>query len=158
MLVVVQYNRIQYVYSGIFLQISIMKKYLLILLFTVAVQNIISAQRKNDSTFKIFVFSSVSPVLSYFENERYPGSSGNLKFGYGIFFRGMWYPSRLLSVGIMSGFMQISHDSFYDKITLQNVSANLSAVPLQAVVAMQKNNWEFALGIGPYLMMSSINN
>lgn len=134
-----------------------MKKIFIILLFLFAIQNLLFAQNNLDSSFKVVLTSSASPVFSYFENERYSSSSGNLKYGFGFFLRGMWYPSRLLSIGLMTGYMHISNDNLIDTI-LPTATARLSAIPLQAVVAMQKNNWEFALGIGPYLMMSKIDN
>jgi len=55
----------------------------------------------------------------------------------------------------MSGYSQISSDEFYDSQGIL-ASASLSAIPLQVAVSMQGKNFEFGLGMGPYLMLTKI--
>lgn len=133
-----------------------MKKKLIIITIFFSVYICLNAENLKDTTFKVVLIPSASPVISYFENERYSNSSGNMKYGYTATIRAMWHPSKLLSVGLMSGYMFISADKIQDS-NYSSASAKLSAIPLQVIVSMQKNNWEFALGIGPYLMMSNID-
>lgn len=127
-----------------------MKKIILLLYFFIP-SNTLLAQTK--LIYDVNSVTSASPIISIFENDRFQDAKDELKFGYGIFFRGMWHPGRLIAVGLMSGYMHISRDDLTD-----STSASLNAVPLQAIVSMSKNNFEFAVGIGPYLMMSKIDN
>jgi hypothetical protein len=127
-----------------------MKKIILILSYILTWSSL-SAQTR--LIYDVNAVSSISPVISIFENDRYLGAKDELKFGYGVFVRGMWHPGRLIAVGVMSGYMHISQDELPD-----SSKASLKAVPLQAIVSMTKNNFEFAVGIGPYLMMSQIDN
>jgi hypothetical protein len=55
----------------------------------------------------------------------------------------------------MTGYCQIAKDEFVVNGN-ELASAVLSAVPLQLVVSMQSKRFEFGLGMGPYLMISTI--
>jgi hypothetical protein len=73
----------------------------------------------------------------------------------------MWHPGRLLSFGVMSGYLFIVKDEFTVNNSsavneVSHASARLSAVPLQAVISMQKNGLEIGIGMGPYLLLSKI--
>ncbi len=75
--------------------------------------------------------------------------------------RAMWHPGRLLAFGLLSGYLLIVEDEFQINSImngeLEYESARLNAIPLQAVVSMQKNGLEIGLGMGPYLLLSTIN-
>lgn len=116
----------------------------------------ISAQSDLDTVYQFEITVTASSLLSSFEQERYPDAKKDIAFGYGFFIKSMWHPARLLSVGVSTGYCQISKDEF---IVNDNelASAVLSAVPLQLVVSMQSKRFEFGLGMGPYLMISTIN-
>lgn len=115
----------------------------------------ISAQTEPDTIYQCEITTTVSSLVSSFDQARYPEGENDIALGYGFFVRGMWHPARLLSVGIMTGYCQISKDEF---IVNDNelASAVLSAVPLQLVVSMQSKRFEFGLGMGPYLIISTI--
>jgi len=73
----------------------------------------------------------------------------------------MWHPGRMLAFGLMSGYLFIVEDEIkMNSILTQsqnyNASARLNAIPLQVVVSMQKNGIELGLGMGPYLLLSTI--
>ena len=130
----------------------------LLLVFIVLV---VSLKGQSDSLYHIEIHATGSPILSFFEEERYPGAPDNSTFGYGMNFRVMWHPGRLLAFGLMSGYLYISEDEIkmdYDLTNTQSYKARarLNAIPLQVVVSMQKNDLEVGLGMGPYLLLSTI--
>ena len=119
------------------------------------------AKAQSDSLYHIELHTAGSPILSIYEEERYPGAPDNFTFGYGMHFRAMWHPGRLLAFGLMSGYLFIAEDEIktnYDFTASQSFKARarLNAIPLQVVVSMQKNNLEFGLGMGPYVLLSTI--
>jgi len=129
---------------------KILHIYIFLAFITVAV--LTNAQ--SDSLYHIELHVTGSPLISYFEDERYPGAPDNSAFGYGMNFRVMWHPGRILAFGLMSGYLFIVEDEInmnYDK-----ASARLNAIPLQVIVSMQKNDLEVGLGMGPYLLLSTI--
>lgn len=115
-----------------------------------------SAQTEPDTIYQFEFTATASSLISFFENERYPGSEEYNTLGFGFFLRGMWHPARLLSVGLMTGYCQIAKDEFKDSYGT-TASARLSAIPLQLAVSMQGENFELGLGMGPYLMITNIN-
>jgi hypothetical protein len=137
-------------------------KVLLILIFFSLCGEQISAQSLSDTTYKIEISITVCPLINYFRYERYPGAKKTIVIGEGIFIRSMWHPGRLLSVGLLSGYALISKDRFLVNNNLnyelgEEASARLSAIPLQIVVSMQSKLLEVGLGMGPYLMLTTIN-
>lgn len=116
---------------------------------------------QTDSLYQIELHATGSPIVSFFEEERYPGASDNSSFGYGMNFRIMWHPGRLLAFGLMSGYLFIVEDEIIVSSVLtesqdNKASARLNAIPLQVVVSMQKDGFEVGLGMGPYLLQSTI--
>ena len=75
----------------------------------------------------------------------------------------MWHPGRLLSVGFMTGYLLIDQDVIPIDRSLANqlntnleYRARLRAIPLQMAISMQKRDIEVGMGIGPYMMLSTI--
>lgn len=121
----------------------------------------LNCQTPSDSLYRIELNLTASPIVSFFRNERMPGVENNASFGYGFSLRGMWHPSRLLSVGLMSGYLLIADDEIpqLSNSAIQGSYepfASLSAIPLQVAISMQKDEFELGLGIGPYLLLSKI--
>lgn len=116
---------------------------------------------QSDTLYHLELHLAGSPIVSFFEDERYPGAPDNSALGYGINFRIMWHPGHMLSFGLMSGYLFIVEDQLTISSAMpesQNNQANarLNAIPLQVVVSMQKYGAEIGLGMGPYLLLSTI--
>jgi hypothetical protein len=137
-----------------------MKILRLILLFALFAP-VLLTKAQSDTLYHIELHLAGSPLISFFEDERYPGAPDNSALGYGINFRIMWHPGRMLSFGLMSGYLFIVEDKLTINTALKEfqnyeASARLNAIPLQVVVSMQKYGAEIGLGMGPYLLLSSI--
>jgi hypothetical protein len=132
----------------------------LILFFTFITLGFLS-RAQSDTLYHIEIHAAGSPVITFFEDERYPGAPDNAAYGYGFSLRLMWHPGRLLALGLMSGYLFIVKDEITMNSDLtesqdHKASAYLNAIPLQVVVSMQKNGIELGLGMGPYLLLSTI--
>ncbi len=130
----------------------------IIIIVVIVLSNQIFPQYQ-DSIYTVEVVSSFSPLISFYKNPRYSSAANNATLGYGGTIRVMWFPGRLLAVGIMSGYCFFAEDNVNSVKSLnQSISAKakLSAIPLMAVVSMQSSNFEFGVGMGTYLMMTSI--
>jgi hypothetical protein len=135
-----------------------MKK--LLLIFFLALSNLF-ANNNDDTTYSVQLKISLSPLISFFRDERYPGGPKNAAPGYGTFIRVMWHPGRMLKFGLMTGYMLLVRDEFkidnISKELSEKASARLAAIPLQVGVLMQAGRTEFGLGMGPYLMLTTID-
>jgi hypothetical protein len=120
------------------------------------------AQTLPDTTYHVEITTTGCPVVSGFRNPRVPGIENDPSLGYGVFVRGMWHPGRLLAVGLMTGYLSIARDEIPVEGALSeefpHPTAHLSAIPMQIAISMQNKNLEVGLGVGPYMMMSSIDN
>ena len=116
------------------------------------------AQISPDTTYRVEVTTTASPMLNFFRHPKVPGTNSKTSFGYGMSVRAMWHPARLLAVGILTGYYVIARDEISSPGVSpeENYDATLSSIPLQLALSMQKAGWEFGMGIGPYLMMTSI--
>lgn len=133
-----------------------MKSLLLILLILAPV---LWSQPIKDTTYHIDIIITGSPLFSFFSEARFPGASKNMIVGYGGYLRSMWHPGRMISIGLMIGYLFITEDKIENnEIALRGefASAQLIAIPLQIAVSMQKNNIELGVGMGPYLMATTI--
>ena len=134
-----------------------MKKIIIILLLLFPASILAQYQ---DSVYTVEIVSSLSPSVSFFGYPRYPGAVRDASVGYGGVLRAMWFPGRMLSVGIMTGYYFLVEDKI-SSIPGQNspvdATARLSAVPLQLAISMQQNNIELGIGMGPHIMMSTID-
>jgi hypothetical protein len=134
-----------------------MKKLILILLLTLI--RPLFTQPEYDTVYHVNAVVSASPSLSLFQKERYSTVRNDLAPGFSLFIRGMWHPGRTLSVGILTGYVFLSQDRLtgYDLPDYEVTAlARLQAIPMQLVVAMQNKVFEFGVGMGPYLLMSTI--
>jgi len=120
------------------------------------------AQEPSDSTYHVEVTMTASPALSAFRNPRVPGIANTPALGYGFFVRGLWHPGRLLAVGLMSGYLSIARDEIPVDGALSaefpQPTAELTAIPLQIAISMQSKSLEVGMGVGPYLMMTSVDD
>jgi len=122
------------------------------------------AQTRIDTTYQVELVTTACPIISFYRYPRVPGTVNEASVGYGMYVRGMWHPGRLLSVGLMTGYLVIAKDeiavdrSLAGQLTAdgQNYNARLAAIPLQVAISMQKHDFEIGMGIGPYLMLSTI--
>ncbi len=120
------------------------------------------SQTDIDTTYRVEISTTVSSSVNYFRDERYPGGSSGSSLGYGVFIRGMWHPGRMLAVGLMTGYSfvvgdEFTVDSIYSTQSGDKASANLAAVPLQLAISMQYKGLEIGVGMGPYLMLTTID-
>ena len=117
------------------------------------------AQTRVDTTYRVEVTATACPMIDIFRYPRVPGSTSKTTLGYGTSVRVLWHPSRLLSVGLLSGYFVIAQDDFPVHLPSAdlNYSTRLSAVPLQIALSMQKYGVEIGVEIGSYLMMTSIS-
>ena len=83
---------------------------IIVIIFLLGALAQVQSQTYTDSVYNVEITGTPCPIMSYFSSERYPGCKDHTTFGYGFFIRGMWHPGRLLSVGIMSGYILISND------------------------------------------------
>jgi len=121
------------------------------------------SQTDIDTTYRVEISTTASSSINFFRDERYPGGPAGNQFGYGMFIRGMWHPGRMLAVGIMTGYSFVASDEFivdtiYSNPGEEKASANLAAIPLQLVVSMQYEGFELGVGMGPYIMKSTIEH
>ena len=121
------------------------------------------AQSPVDTTYRVELTATASPLISAFRNPSIPGTTHETSLGCGLFLRGMWHPGRLLSVGFMTGYLLIDQDVIPIDRSLANqlntnleYRARLRAIPLQMAISMQKRDIEVGMGIGPYMMLSTI--
>ncbi len=116
------------------------------------------AQTPADTTYRVEVTATASPMINFFRLPKVPGTSGKTSIGYGISVRGMWHPARLLAVGFLTGYFLIAEDEILvaQPSSDLNYNATLAAVPIQLALSMQKAGFEVGMGIGPYMMMSTI--
>jgi hypothetical protein len=116
------------------------------------------AQTRPDTVYQVEVTATASPMINFFRLPRVPGTTSKTAAGYGMSVRGMWHPARLLAVGFLTGYFVIAEDeiSVNQSSSSLNYSARLAAVPMQLALSMQKYDFEMGMGIGPYLMMSTI--
>jgi len=118
-----------------------------------------SAQIPEDTTYKVELTATVSPMFNLFRYQKAPTLSSTTSLGYGVSVRGMWHPGQLLSVGVLSGYFMIARD----EIEIPGASAHLhyraelSAIPLQLALSMQSSRVEVGIGVGPYLMLTSVS-
>jgi hypothetical protein len=120
------------------------------------------AQAPPDTIYQVEVSMTACPAVSAFRNPRVPGIENDPSLGYGLFVRGMWHPGRLLAVGLMTGYLSIARDEIPVEGALSeefpDPTAHLSAIPMQIAISMQNKHLEVGMGVGPYLMMSGIDN
>jgi hypothetical protein len=134
-----------------------MKK-LMILLVVVLYKSALSQYQ--DSIYSVEIASTFSPIISLYDHPRYNGAANDATIGYGGTMRLMWFPARMLSVGIMTGYLFLVEDKISAPKSPDqkySASASLTAIPLQVVVSMQNYNIELGLGMGPYLIMTTID-
>lgn len=134
----------------------------ILILFIVSFVTIYS-QTDIDTTYRVEISTTASSSINLFRDERYPGGPAGSSLGYGVFIRGMWHPGRMLAVGVMSGYSFVVSDEFdvdtiYSNPGEEKASANLSAIPLQLVISMQYEGLELGVGMGPYIMQSTIEH
>jgi hypothetical protein len=120
------------------------------------------SQTDIDTTYRVEISTTVSSSINYFRDERYLGGPAGNSLGYGMFIRAMWHPGRMLAVGLMTGYSfvvgdEFTVDSIYSTQSGDKASANLAAVPLQLAISMQYKGLEFGVGMGPYLMLTTID-
>jgi hypothetical protein len=120
------------------------------------------SQTDMDTTYRVEISATASSSINFFRDERYPGGPAGNQLGYGMFIRGMWHPGRMLAVGLMTGYLFVSDDEFIVENVnlnsyLEKASASLTAVPLQLVVSMQYDGLELGVGMGPYMMLTTID-
>jgi len=121
------------------------------------------AQDTTDLVYSIEASASVSPIVSMFQEPRYPGATDELSYGYGGFVQVQWRPGRLVAFGIMTGWAFLAHDELPSNPTIDDegpvtASATLTAIPLQVFVSMRSEHFKAGLGMGPYLMMSQLES
>lgn len=116
------------------------------------------AQPAADTTYAVELTATASPAFNFFRVPKIPETSGKFSVGYGFSLRGMWHPARLLAVGFLTGYCVIAEDEIEAGAASsgENYHATLAAVPVQLALSMQKAGFEFGMGIGPYIMMSTI--
>lgn len=80
-------------------------------------------------------------------------------FGYNVNARLMWHPDHLLSIGVMSGYQVFSREGFQasEHDGLENdLSLELSSVPIHLAFEVRPLNIRFGAGIGVYLLLSQL--
>lgn len=118
----------------------------------------VRAQRLPDTTYQVEITTTVSPMFNFFRLPRLPGTESKVSTGYSISMRLLWHPGRLLSVGILTGYCVLAEDEINadQPSSALNYHSRLAAVPLLLALTMQKYNVELGMGVGPYLMMTSL--
>lgn len=72
----------------------------------------------------------------------------------------LWHPDHLLSVGLLSGFIEFLSDDFVltDSLTSGRVRGVLTAVPVMFDVTMQNANIEVGAGLGGYVVSTMLDD
>lgn len=101
--------------------------------------------------------------VSWFKNQRSPLSPPENVYGAAALGRIMWHPSRLLSIGLLGGWVEFSRENFspalkFGSDTVAPGRAVLIGLPLQVVISMQKYGVEIGVGIGAVFMQSTIQD
>lgn len=65
----------------------------------------------------------------------------------------VWHPNHLLAVGVQSGFVFFSTDDLVIN-GIESGRAGLAAIPIQMVLTMSSNGFEFGVGLGMYQLQS----
>lgn len=116
------------------------------------------AQAPEDTVYRVEVIATGSPMVNFFRSSKVPGISGNVALGIGVSVRAMWHPGRLLSVGFLTGVFRMAEDEITaggEALPL-TYAARLTAIPVQLLLSMGKGGFACGLGIGPYIMVSTI--
>lgn len=116
-----------------------------------------------DSLYTVETSVSGGVGLSWFRDLRTPLSEREAVGSYATLVRLVWHPSRLLTMGVMTGYVIFSSERFSpDQIVSSDSSsppyAMLSAIPAQAIFSMRTGGFEIGAGIGPYFMRSEIQD
>jgi hypothetical protein len=116
------------------------------------------AQSLPDTTYQVEVTTTACPMFNFFRDPRVPGTTSKTSVGYGVSMRILWHPGRLFSVGLLSGYFDMAEDeiSVEQPSNEPSYHARLAAVPLLLAVTMQKYNIELGMGVGPYLVMTTL--
>ncbi len=113
-----------------------------------------AAKAQTDTTYRVEVTATASPTLNLFRHSSAPTTNHTSSLGGGVFVRSMWHPGRLLSIGFMTGYLLIDQEVIQS--ANQSYRARLSAIPLQFGISMGTGTLEVGVGIGPYMMLTSI--
>lgn len=118
-------------------------------------------QRQTRPFYDVQVSGNVGIGLSWFRDQRSPLSPEEATFGYAALFKAQWHPSRLLTIGLLTGYVMFSRENFSPALkafadTLTPQFAALYAIPIQPFVSMQKGGLEVGVAVGPYLMNAEI--
>lgn len=114
------------------------------------------AQQDQELVYNVNLILSGGPSLNLFQKQRFLGAEDDVTPGFDITLRGMWHPGRLLAVGFLTGYVFFAKDDLKAFGEEEITAAKLRGIPLQAVVSMQSECFELGVGMGPYLMMSTI--
>ncbi len=116
---------------------------------------------RRDSTMRSF-YRVEATIVGSVQATRYAdrptlASAGNVFLGTTFGGRLMWHPDHLLSVGVYSGFVTFSRENLsvsdFNGVR-QDVTLDLTGIPVQVVVAMHPGNFEFGVGLGVYFLTS----
>lgn len=112
----------------------------------------------DDSTYQVEITATLSPAVNFFRGARVPGTSGSTSLGCGASVRVLWHPGRLLAFGLHTGCFLLANDEIgvVRGTSTLTYDATLYGIPLQLALSMQKHGFEAGMGIGPYLMISTI--
>ena len=106
--------------------------------------------------YNVNLILSGGPSLNLFQKQRFLGAEDDVTPGFDITLRGMWHPGRMLAVGFLTGYVFFAKDNLPGFASNETAAAKLKGIPLQVVVSMQGECFELGVGMGPYLMMSTI--
>lgn len=117
------------------------------------------AQRLQDTTYRVEITTTASPMFNFFRLPKVPGTENKTSIGYSISMRLLWHPGRLLSIGLLTGYCVLAEDEINGggPNPAPAYHARLAAVPLLLALTMQKYDFELGMGVGPYLMMTSLH-
>ncbi|MBS1562684.1 MAG: hypothetical protein JSS89_13845 [Bacteroidetes bacterium] len=99
------------------------------------------------------------PQRTFFREPTTPLTDERQFSGMSVMGKLMWHPDHILSVGLLSGYTTFSTESFTkDDIPVLNepFTLTLEAVPLQLALSMQSGGFEVGVGLGGYLLSSTI--
>jgi hypothetical protein len=116
-----------------------------------------------DSLYTVEASASGGVGLSWFRDIRSPLSEREAVGSYATLVRFVWHPSRLLTMGLITGYVMFSSERFASHEIISSdssspSSATLSAIPMQAAFSMRSGGFEIGAGIGPYFMRSQIQD
>ncbi|MCX6140752.1 MAG: hypothetical protein NTX15_07995 [Candidatus Kapabacteria bacterium] len=124
--------------------------------FIVLLLSTLQTYAQTDSVFTLETVVTGSIMTTQYSENPTTQSVTDRFTGSAFLGRILWRPNHLLAIGVQSGYMTFSQESF----TIPGVGATtsgkagLAAIPLQLAISMNPGSFDLGIGIGSYYLQS----